>query len=376
MDPLFKQNTAEWEKENSMIETDLQILSKAANTLKQDTGLETRPGFQKNETVIGKVLRSYASGSALLSIKGDKVHVRTHVPLMQGTNVALQVKNLSPVTTLKLLGETPAGLQSRNLPAILSAIKGNIWAATMDSVLHSNLDKEEKSRILELLRSITASVYKKPSSDLLKSLISMSGLNLEAKIKKAININISTSDMLKLIESDLKGLLSKLIGQGTQGSNQLKKLWATLENIQVLNQDGLERVRKIFFPIPMQLPDGIFSMGQLLLELPEWDENQTADKNQNGDVLKATFLLEMSLLGPIRAEFILREKTVEGMFLVAEKQTKRILEKNLGSLMDILNDKGFSISHVGCFLKNPETVTQALLKEMGNEENSSICLIG
>jgi len=359
-----------------MIETDLQILSKAANTFKQDTGLETRPGFQKNETVIGKVLRSYASGSALLSIKGEKVHVRTHVPLMQGTNVALQVKNLSPVTTLKLLGETSAGLQSRNLPAILSAIKENIWAVTMDSVLHSNLDKEEKTRILKLLRTITASVYKKPSSDLLKSLISMSGLNLEAKIKKAINKNISTSDVLKLIESDLKGLLSKLIGQGTQGSNQLKKLWATLENIQVLNQDGLEQVRKIFFPIPMQLPDGIFSVGQLLLELPQWDENQTADKNQNGDVLKATFLLEMSLLGPIRAEFILREKTVEGMFLVAEKQTKRILEKNLGSFMDVLNDKGFSISHVGCFLKNPETVAQALLKEMGNEENSSICLIG
>jgi hypothetical protein len=359
-----------------MIENDLQVLFRATNTFEQEAGFETRLGFQKNETVTGKVLRSHASGTALLSIKGEKVHVRTHVPLMEGTNVTLQVKNISPTTTLKFLGEAAPKLQSQSLPTILSAIKGNLWATTMDSILHSNLDKGEKTRILELLRTLTGSIYKKPSSDLLKTLISMSGLNLEAKIKKAINNNISTVDMLKLIENDLKGLLSKMIGQGMQGSNQYKKLWTALENIQVLNLDGLEQVRKIFFPIPMQLPDGIFSVAQLLLELPARDEDQTAEKNNNSDALKATFLLEMSLLGPIRAEFILQKKKVEGMFLVAEKQTKRILEENLLSLIHVLNDKGFSISHVGCFLKSPQTVTQPLLKEMGQEENSSICLIG
>jgi Flagellar hook-length control protein FliK len=359
-----------------MIENDLQVLTRTANTPKRAGGAKNAPIFHKHDTVIGNVLKSSVSGTALLLINGEKVRVKTHVPLRTGTRVTLQVKETSTVPTLKYMGEKMPTSQTPGLSVILSAIKGNIWKTVMESALLSNLKQDDRTNILALMRNLTTNIYRGSSPHLLKTLINMSGLNLEAKIKKALGNNFKPIDIQDLVRNDLKGLISKLLGQDPKEQVHLKALWTALEGVQILNQEGLEEGRRVFLPIPMQFPDGVFSVAQLLLQLPSWDDDTADRKSKQDPTAKATFLLEMSRLGPIRAEVILRGKTIDGVFLVAESRTKRILEDNLPSLMDHLRDMGFSIHHVGCFLKDPQIVTESPLQDIIQVEKSSICMIG
>ena len=92
--------------------------------------------------------------------------------------------------------------------------------------------------------------------------------------------------------------------------------------------------------------------------------------------LRATLLLDMSHLGPIRAEFTLNGEAVKGMFLVASQMARERLEACLFLLTDALTEKGFSIQQVGRFVREPETVMQPLLKEVVLNQENSICLVG
>jgi flagellar hook-length control protein FliK len=84
----------------------------------------------------------------------------------------------------------------------------------------------------------------------------------------------------------------------------------------------------------------------------------------------------MSRLGPVRAEFTLSGKTLEGMFLVASQTTRECLEASLPMLMDALTEKGFSIQQMGCFVRQAETVMQPVLQEVVRRKENSICLVG
>ena len=143
-----------------------------------------------------------------------------------------------------------------------------------------------------------------------------------------------------------------------------------------MTQEGPEQGGKIFIPLPLQLPDGLFSVAELLLQLPPW-ETQQRDRGEGGDkALRATLLLDMSRLGPVRAEFTLSGKALEGMFLVVNTKARKLVEASLSLLTDALIEKGFSIQQVGCFVREPETVMQPLLQEVLPREDNSFCLVG
>lgn len=359
-----------------MINIDPEIIFKPVRAAERGTKNETRLLLHRHEKIVGTVLKSDAPGQALVFLKGQKVYVRTHVPLTEGSQVMLQVKSTAPAPILQFLGEAPPGGRALTLSEMLSAIKGNIWKMTMDATLRSNAGPEEKNSILALLEKVTTRLDNMPSPGKLSAFVHMSGLSLEAKIKKALLNGDAEADMRKLIEHDLKGLLSKLVGRGMAGRGHLKKLLDVIEKIQLLNQEGLEQGGKIYLPLPMQLPGGFFSVVELLLHMLPADEEETDDRANRGHGFKATILLEMSRLGPIRAEFVVRGERVEGMFMVANAKAKNVLEKNLFAFTDNLNDRGFSIKHVGCFLKDPEMVSRPLLKEIVPEEESALCLVG
>lgn len=276
-----------------MIKNDLQVAFRSKPTAGKGVSLETVSLFHRQEKVLGKVLRSDTPGTALVSIKGQKLNVYTQVPLKQGAQITLLVKSLGPRPTLQLISETAPQLQASNL-----------------------------------------------------------------------------------LEHDLKALLAKLMGPGTEGSSHLQKLQSVIEKIQLLSREGLEQGGKIYIPLPVQLSDGFFSVAELLLQLPSWEEAQREGGKPVDEAFRATLLLNMSRLGPVRAEFVLRGETIEGMFLVAEHKTKEILEKSLYLLMDALADRGFMLQQVGCFVRDPETVTQSLLQEIIPEAENSIYLVG
>jgi len=276
-----------------MIKNDLRAAFRIEPATGKGVSLETVALFHRQEKVIGKVLRSDTPGTALVSIKGQKLNVHTQVPLKQGAQITLQVKSVWPRPTLQLISETAPQLQAPNL-----------------------------------------------------------------------------------LEHDLKVLLSKLMGPEAAGNSHLEKLQHVIEKIQLLSREGLEQGGKIYIPLPVQLSDGFFSVAELLLQLPSWEEEQREGGEPDGEAFRATLLLNMSRMGPVRAEFVLRGETIEGMFLVAEHKTKEILEKSLYLLMGALAGRGFIIQQVGCFVREPETVTQSLLQEIIPEDENSICLVG
>ena len=80
----------------------------------------------------------------------------------------------------------------------------------------------------------------------------------------------------------------------------------------------------------------------------------------------------MSNLGPLRADLVVREKQINGRFLIVEEKTKIIIEKQLPSLIKTLETKGFIIPNFECYIKKPVEIKDSLIKEIINEENHSI----
>jgi hypothetical protein len=180
----------------------------------------------------------------------------------------------------------------------------------------------------------------------------------------------------RLPELDLKMLLTEFMHAGSGKNTILQKLKLVVENIQFVNQEAFEEGGKMYIPLPMQLPGGLFSVAELLLQLPPWEAEQPEGGKAGNTALRAALLLDMSRLGPVRAEFTLMGKALEGMFLVASQATREFLEASLPLLTEALIEKGFSVQQVGCFVREPEIVMQSLLPEVVLKEDNSICLVG
>jgi hypothetical protein len=180
----------------------------------------------------------------------------------------------------------------------------------------------------------------------------------------------------RLLAFELKMLLPNSCAGGSSKNNILQKLKGVVQNIQYLNQEGLEQGGKIYIPLPMQLPGGLFNLAEMLLQFPAWDAKHGGGEEAGNAALRATLLLEMSRLGPVRAEFSLSGKAVEGMFLVANQMTRKLLEASLPMLTDALTEKGFSIQQMGCFVRQLEIVAQPLLQAVVPRQAHSICLVG
>jgi len=223
----------------------------------------------------------------------------------------------------------------------------------------------------------------KPNPDMLKILVDKLGLNWEAKLRKAFINKAITSDtasldhLHKLIKGDLKGLVSRFLNLKKGQDFVFKKFVSTIENIQLLNHQGLEGKRKIFLPVPMQFSDGLFTMGELLIHLPpkERDEGEQGRQNSDKKSFSITFLLALSNLGPVRVEITSKGDKIEGRFLLATQETKTFIENNLQSFISGLNDRGFTILRIDCQVKKPETIKKSLLNEIIQGQDSSISLV-
>ena len=138
---------------------------------------------------------------------------------------------------------------------------------------------------------------------------------------------------------------------------------------------GLQQERKIFLPIPIQFLNGTFSLGQLLIHLPPKDKNECGKQRVDKDSFRVTFLLDLSNLGPVRADLSITGESIEGRFLLAKEETKSLIENNLISFARNLSDKGFTIHRLECRLKEPGVIRQSLVKEIIKEEFNNICLV-
>lgn len=336
----------------------------------------SQPAFFKDEIVRGVVLKSISLRSVMLLIKGNRVIANTHVPLNEGSAVTLKVEKTYPNPILKLMKIESERIDTINTSMILNGIKKNLWKTIFEHMDQSPLSTTEKALVKELIIDISKKLLLKPTPDALMESIDKSGLGWENKIRELITSNTHQQmDIQTLLAGDLKGLISKLIAS-TEGKNEhFSRFISLIENVQLLNHFGFEQDGKIFIPLPLQFPDGYFTVGQLLIQTDKYNNERRKEKVKDNDFFRISFLLELSGLGPLRADLAVQKKQISGRFLTVKKETKYTIENNLTTLITALNKRGFSIFRLECYVKEPKQVEDTLIKEIIRQESCSISLV-
>lgn len=359
-----------------MIQVGTPTLQASKIFIKSEENSTTFPKLNKNEIVNGKVLKSLSLSKALLLIKGKRVIARTHVPLNEGMIISLKVEEVSTNPVLKLLDTKINSPDGVKISSILSGIKGNLWKSLFEGLTNfSNIETEIK-QFRKLINDMSQRSFLKSEPDLLKRIIEKSGICWEAKLKNiCIQKTMGNDNVNKLAEQDLKGLGLKILSLMDEKEVLLHRFLSTLENIQLLNHMGLEQDKKIFIPMPIQFPDGFFTVGQLLIQLNQKNKGDSEEEKKNNNFFKISFLLELSNLGPLRSDLTIKEKEIYGRFLLAKEETKLVIEENLPTFINTLGKKGFTVLHMECQIKEPEIVTQPLIKEIIKKEGCTISLV-
>ncbi len=337
----------------------------------------SRPPFAKDEIVRGVVLKSISKNSVLMLIKGKRVIANTHVPLSDGSAVTLKVEKMHPNPVLKLINIESEGTDNIiNASMILDGVKKNLWKTIIENMDQFSFSVRDKELLNNLIINISKKLFPNPTPDTLMKSIHESGLGWENKIRELLVSNThQPAEIQNLLAGDLKGLLSKLI-TSTDGKNEhLNNLFSMIQNVQLLNHFGSEQDGKIFIPLPLQFPDGSFTVGQLLIQADQHSNDQSGKKEKRDGFFKISFLLELSNLGPLRADIAVRGRQISGRFLTVKEETRNILEKNLPDFIAAFNDRGFSISHLECHVKEPKQVNDTLVKEIIRKESCSINLV-
>jgi hypothetical protein len=344
--------------------------------LQSEENSTSPPNLIKNEIVNGKVLKSFSLTKALIFIKGKKVIAGTHVPLRQGMMLSLKVEEVSPNPILKLLDTRVNCRNAVNIALILSAIKENIWKSLCEGLNNAPIFENDIKQFRQLVNDLSQRLNLKSSPDLLRGIIENSGICWEAKLKKLLFQNTTDEhNIKKLTTKDIKGLGSKILSLMEGKEILLKRFLSVIENIQLLNHIGLEQDKKVFIPIPVQFPDGFFTVGQLLIHLNQKKKGHHQEQKRNNGLLKISFLLELSNLGYLRSDLTIKEKEIYGKFILAKEEAKLMIEENLPKFIETLQKKGFSVLQMECQINAPEIISQSLVKKIVKGEGSTISLV-
>lgn len=329
----------------------------------------------KNEIIAGRVLRILPEGKAILLIKGRQVIAKSPRPLTRGKLLSFKVENMSPFPTLKLLGTTFKESGGVNVSMVMSAVKENLWETLFENIKQSGLPKGDLTQFRALMNDATWQLFAESNPALLKALIAKSGLGWEAKLRKAaLNNGMKGETFKQLIEGDLKGMVSKLLAL-QDGENVLfKRFLSTIKNMQLMNLISPDQDRKIFLPIPIQLPQGVFTIGQLLIHLPQKGKGGAPSEKKDKKLFRISFLLELSRLGPFRVDLTIKGKEIAGKFFLTTEETKSVFEKNLPLFISGMEEKGFEIHQMTCRLKDPAQVTRPLMSEIIQEGEGHMSL--
>ena len=187
---------------------------------------------------------------------------------------------------------------------------------------------------------------------------------------------LNNLDALK--EQDLKGLALKTLSDGVVNkfvsAEAISKFVDSLEQFQLLNVSRLEGEGKLFFTIPLQFHDKL-SFGEILIDVAGKREDESPDRD--GDkVLRVSFLLHMSCLGPVRADVSVFQKTIRVGFWVSREEIQSLFNNYKALLKNQLERHGFGLQEVTCCLQEASVLTQtSLVEELLDSEEHQINVI-
>lgn len=258
--------------------------------------------FKPHETLSAKVLGMKGDGRVELLVNGKVVTAKTDLPLYPGEKLSLKVIQSKETIQLKLL-EPESQASAKALRARLAKFfTGQTWM--------SGLDKAgQHPDIKEILQSVALKSGKGDGA-FLPRLLEKSGLGFEHTIKGFLE-NLAPGDIRSgisaLLDQDLKGILLKQFAAETAGAASGPLLLETLENLQLLNSQNTDSGR-FFLPFPI-LEEMGFRLGQLFIDTGDKKNRPDGDKDR---MVRVAFLLKMSRMGTVQADFSILGKSVTG----------------------------------------------------------------
>jgi hypothetical protein len=300
-----------------------------------------------------------------------------HLPV--GELLTLRVEEISPLPVLKLMGVKESDRIGPNIPLLLSSIDEALWKTLLETISRLKISQRDISAFNHLMGKLLQGIYQKGQENIFKTLIDLLGVSWEAKFYRNTGHKKGGQSLEKLLNGDLKGMVSKLLFHERGEAANLKRFVAVIESLQLLNRVTLEQERTIFLPVPFQFPDGLLSIGQLLIHMPQTGEDEPPETQgkrggKRGKV-RITFLLELSHLGPLRVDLSLMGREISGRFLLSTEEALSRVREQISSFTQSLIERGFSIRHLEYECEGPETLKRPLVSQILQTENRNLSLI-
>ena len=301
----------------------------------------TIPSFVKDQVVQAKVLDILPSGSARLLINNRTVTAKTSMLLKPGEEIQLKVLEEKEAVLLKLIGPVQKMTPSQ-ISSLTRLFPGN---ESITDATHINIP-----RVKDLLLDLALKSGKADKAFLPK-LIEKSGMTWENKAAKLMQGQQPLPDLKQslavLLNQDVKALIQKeLLMAGPdhpESLNTAASFSETLENFQLLNQHSSESGR-FLLPFPV-FSENAFRFGQLLIDTggKNINEERSADK-----LIHISFLLDMSFLGPLRADFSILKKEISGRFLLTDEETCQYVGSMIPELKERLERVDYKVHEIDC----------------------------
>ncbi len=337
------------------------------------------PVFKENQLVSAKVLHLLPQGKAQLLINGQQVVAKTNLLLNPGEELQLKVVQQKDSVLLKLLEPVPP-VGTKQLVSLIRFLSKN-----------NELPDIASTKIPDLTKILQETALKSSERDdsFLPRLIENNGLLLEKKIASLLNVSSQEavkSSLDQLSKQDLKGaLLKQLSMEGTGGeggqktdvqTSSVQKMVLgfldTLENFQLLNTRTSESGRYLM-PFPVFTGSDL-SFGQLLIDTGDRKEGEN---KENRKMIRISFLLKMTSMGSVRADFSILKKAISGRFLLENDEVCNYVKSMIPQLKTRLEQVEYAVGNVECFTAAPEEIQpnvlmESLFKNEFKNENDSV----
>ena len=345
------------------------------------------------------VLEILAPGRVRVAIKGEALQARTQTPLVPGQRLLVQVEQLSPRVVLRMVAPGEASrekllahlrshlVQQEPLGEPLLRLRGLLQAALRAPAQGNEPRGLSGPRPLmeSLLRLLDRAVFQEPGKEAktLPELFRLLGLTLERDLRRMVEGRGKVpEDFPPTLKSEALRLLARIPrpepssqgrapalrpdspaseasperpaapASGPEGfqatlRQAAETLVRNIEFQQLLNALNHETGRPLYFQIPLALPEGL-ATAELLVE------QRDGSAQRGSRVYTLVFLLDLTRLGFLRLEAVLRDSRVDLHVWTEREPVSRWIREAFPELRQRLAERGLVLGTATCGIRPRE----------------------
>ncbi len=327
--------------------------------------MNLKPGQVLN----AKVLDASSPNQVQLLVDGQKLTVSTPLPLARGMDLSLAVVRSQDGIVLKPVPDARSASVSIDTAgsALNTGQNTAFQAASLTKIFQglTALSQTREPALNDILMGLSLKSDVRDDQFLPRILKNM-GLGFEKKLAEGFD-GVSDKKTIayaikQLAGQDLKAAsLSLAVMESDPGkANVLKQISDALDHFAQLNVksgDGGQSHEgtRFLLPFPVWQEDG-FDFGQLMV-----DTGKAGKTNKGKKMLSISLLLNMTVLGPLRADFSILDKTIAGRFLLENQATCDYLSPKISDLRQRLSGIGYQAGNIDCQVARPEQISPTSL---------------